>query len=104
VRAGPDRRGRLGIDQGLGHEAEHHPHHLAGVGGLERSPQVEQGRLIQGHRVSPVLCSLVGSHGASRGGPLTSVTDTATTQDHEPESNHSGGLTPLRAAGETGGL
>jgi hypothetical protein len=55
VRAGADLRGRLGVDQRLQHGVQQPAHQLAGVGAAQRLGQLEQGRLIQGHRVSPLL-------------------------------------------------
>lgn len=55
VWCGADHRGGFGIDQGLEHEAEHLTHHIAVVSGAQCLGELEQGRLVQGHRVSPVL-------------------------------------------------
>jgi hypothetical protein len=43
------------VDESLQHHAEQPAHHLAAVGALHHLGQLEQGRLIQGHRVSPSL-------------------------------------------------
>jgi hypothetical protein len=53
VRGRADRRGGLGIDEGLEHEAEHLTHHIAAVGVVEQLGDLEQGGLIHGHRVNP---------------------------------------------------
>src|ERR1035438_9101502 len=49
-----DLSGRLGIDEGLEHRGEHETHHFAAVGGAQYVGELEQGRLVQGHRVIPL--------------------------------------------------
>ena len=55
VRSCADRGGGLGVDEGLEHEPEHLTHHIAAISGAQHLGELEQGRLVQGHRVSPVL-------------------------------------------------
>ena len=77
VQTGADAGGRLGVDDGLEHPAQEPAHELAAVGGAEHLEHLEQGRIVQGHRVKSLsVSSLAGSHRASRGGPSTTVTDT----------------------------
>jgi len=77
VRTGADAGCCLGVDDGLEHPAEQPAHELAAVGGAKHLDHLEQGRIVEGHRVESLsVRSLVGSHRASRGGPSTSVTDT----------------------------
>jgi hypothetical protein len=49
---GADHRGELGVDQGLVQRLGRATDAVADVGGLERLEQLEQGRLVQGHRVA----------------------------------------------------
>jgi DNA invertase Pin-like site-specific DNA recombinase len=53
VRAGADVRGRLPVHQGLQHRLEQLAHQVAAVGALHHLGELDQGRLVQGHRVSP---------------------------------------------------
>jgi hypothetical protein len=53
MRAGADVRGRLRIDHGLQHPSQQPAHQLTAVGGAEHPDHLEQGRIVQGHRVSP---------------------------------------------------
>src|ERR1019366_9956148 len=46
------------------------------IGPAKRVGQLEQGRLVQGHRVKSAREPLVGTHKASRGGSFMPVTDT----------------------------
>ena len=51
VHAGADVLGGLGIDERLEDRVEQGAHELAVIGGAHRFGQLEQGRLVQGHRV-----------------------------------------------------
>jgi hypothetical protein len=55
VRRGTDLRGRLRVDHRLQHGVQQAAHHLAAIRAAQCVGQLEQGRLIQGHRVSPLL-------------------------------------------------
>ena len=52
ARCSADRRGQLGLDQCLIDRFGCLPHSIADLGDLQRLQHLEQGRLVQGHRVS----------------------------------------------------
>ncbi len=52
VRAGADHRGQLGLDQRLIQRLGRRPDSIVNLGGLQCLQQLEQGRLVQGHRVA----------------------------------------------------
>jgi hypothetical protein len=53
VGCGADVCGRLGVDQRLQHRVQQPAHQLAGIGTAQCLGELKQGRLVQGHRVSP---------------------------------------------------
>jgi len=53
VRAGTDPGGRLRIHQRLQHRERKPADQLTPIGAAQHLGQLEQGRLVQGHRVSP---------------------------------------------------
>ena len=55
MRPGTDRRGRLRVDQRLEHRLHRPAHHITGIGGFQHLKQLQQGRLVQGHRVHLLL-------------------------------------------------
>ena len=76
VRAGADHPGQFGVDQGLVQVLGGDADAFGDVGVLQCLQQVDQGRLVQGHRVDSFGEVLGGfSHRASRDGPSTSVND-----------------------------
>ncbi len=91
MRRGADHRGELGIDQRLVQMFGRRPDPLVDIGVLQSLEQVDQGRLVQGHRVDSFGEVLGGfSHRASRDGPSTSVNDTNT---RDPSYTTSGDVT-----------
>jgi len=50
-----DTGGRLRIDDGLKHPSEQPAHELTAVGGAEHLDHLDQGKIIQGHRVECFL-------------------------------------------------
>ena len=54
VQGGADRIGELGLDQRLIHRLRGVADTIADIGDLECVKNVEQGRLVQGHRVAPL--------------------------------------------------
>jgi len=55
VRAGTDVGLGLGVDQRLQDRVQQTPHQLTLIGAAQRLGQLEQGRLVQGHRVYLIL-------------------------------------------------
>src|SRR5665647_1320310 len=80
VHAGLGMSGGLGVDQRLQDRVEQGAHQLAVIGGAHRFSQFEQGKLVQGHRVTPTFVSDFGRLSQRlTGWPLTLVTVSATT-------------------------
>src|SRR6185312_5112584 len=78
MRLDADPRRRLSLDQRLEHRLHRPADDIVGVSGLQRIQQLEQGRLIQRHRVHLLRGSLVGSRKDSHDGPSQSGSRTAT--------------------------
>ena len=55
VRSRADRGGGLGLHEQLQHRLPGRAHQIHTVSGAQRLRQLEQGRLVQGHRMSPSL-------------------------------------------------
>jgi hypothetical protein len=89
VRCRPDPSCRLRVDQRLEHRLQRLTHHAIGVGDLQRLQQLQQGRLIQGHRACLLPRVLERSRKDSHGGPQRSGTIAAVTplQGRDPVSS-----------------
>jgi hypothetical protein len=55
MRVSADERRRFGVDEGLHHRGEQPAHQLTVIGAAHHLEQLEQGRLVQGHRVDLLL-------------------------------------------------
>jgi hypothetical protein len=60
VRERANHRGQLGLDQGLVDRLGCLPDPVIDLGGLECIQDFQQGRLVQGHRVSVSFCENIG--------------------------------------------
>ena len=60
VAGGADRVGELGLDQSLVDRLRRLADTITDIGGLECLQDVEQGRLVQGHRVAPSFYRFLG--------------------------------------------
>jgi hypothetical protein len=96
VRVGADVRGRLRVDQRLQDGVQQPAHQLTIIGAAQRLGQLEQGRLVQGHRVKS-FHEFLGRYSQSLTRWLLHARDRHDHQTKEPELHHPKGLTHWRS-------
>ena len=96
-----DHAGGLGIDERLEHEAEHLTHQVTVISGAQHLGELEQGRLVQGHPLSPVLRVIRAFSQSLTRWPAPVPDDTPSAAEPARYFHHSWGLTPRRPAYRT---
>jgi len=95
VRVGAEVLGRFGVDQGLQDRMQQLAHQLTIIGAAQRLGQLEQCRLVQGHRVQSFR-EFLGRYSQSLTRWFLHAWDRHDHQIKEPELHHPKGLTPRR--------